>query len=387
MSERLSRRLELDRSSERRRAARTLLANPLLLPRGPQADEFVLVRRHADHLRRWFDRETGWRLRVEPELARLEKVPADATDGTRPALDRQGRPLTRRRYVLLCLALAALERSEAQTTLGQLAEEVLLMVTDEEFSSVGLTFSLETRDERGDLVAVVRALLALGVLSRISGDEDAFVASGGDVLYDVDRHVLAALLVAPRGPSLLAEVAPEDRLTELLATTPPLTDDARNHALRQRLTRRLLDDPVLLAAELDADERAYLLSQRRALVDRVEEFTGLRAEIRAEGVAMVDPADDLTDLRMPEDGTDGHVALLVAERLLDADPDAVPVRVLHAMVASQASRYAAYWRKDARLAGAEVGLVTIAVDRLEALHLARRETDAVRALPRCTATH
>ncbi|CRK54966.1 FIG087842: Hypothetical protein [Alloactinosynnema sp. L-07] len=37
--------------------------------------------------------------------------------------------------------------------------------------------------------------------------------------------------------------------------------------------------------------------------------------MRAEGVAMVDADDELTDVRMPEQRTDGHVTLLVAERL------------------------------------------------------------------------
>ena len=39
----------------------------------------------------------------------------------------------------------------------------------------------------------------------------------------------------------------------------------------------------------------------------------LVAEIRAEGIAMVDPATSSTDVRMPEVGTDGHIALLVTE--------------------------------------------------------------------------
>jgi len=32
---------------------------------------------------------------------------------------------------------------------------------------------------------VVRLLLAWGVLSRVAGDEDAYLSAGADVLYDV----------------------------------------------------------------------------------------------------------------------------------------------------------------------------------------------------------
>ena len=81
------------------------------------------------------------------------------------------------------------------------------------------------------------------------------------------------------------------------------------------LTRRLLDDPVVYYAELTEDERAYLVNQRHAITGRISEVTGLMPEMRAEGIAMVDPDDKLTDVRMPEQGTDGHVTLLIAAYL------------------------------------------------------------------------
>ena len=82
--------------------------------------------------------------------------------------------------------------------------------------------------------------------------------------------------------------------------------------------------------ELDEDERAYLLSQRHAITRRIEEASGLIPEMRAEGIAMVDPEDELTDVRMPEQRTDGHVTLLVAEYL--ARREQVTLDGLHAFV-------------------------------------------------------
>jgi len=93
----------------------------------------------------------------------------------------------------------------------------------------------------------------------------------------------------------------------------------RNRALRHRLTRRLLDDPVVYYEELAEDERGYLVGQRHAITRRIEDATGLVSEMRAEGIAMVDPDDELTDVRMPEQRTDGHVTLLVAEYLATRD--------------------------------------------------------------------
>lgn len=368
------------RRTEFTRAARALLRRPVLRAHGPDGEQFVLVRRHAGALREWFDRNTGWRLVVDSEVARLVKTVADTDDPTHPARDPRSRvPFTRRRYVLSCLALAVLDRAEAQITLGRLAEQIVLAAADPALAAAGVTFVLERRDERTDLVSVVRLLLDLGVLARVAGDEDAFVRSDGDALYDVDRRVLAALLASPQGPSTIAAIDHQERLAALTEELPATTDELRNAQLRRGLTRRLLDEPVLYHAELTEVELAYLTSQRHAITSRISELTGLVPEVRAEGIAMVDPLDDLTDVRMPESGTEGHATLLLAEHLAARGP--LPLADLHAHVRAKAAVHASNWRKDARAAGAEVELVDNALRRLVALRLLDRDGDLVRPLP------
>jgi uncharacterized protein (TIGR02678 family) len=377
----LSDALAASRADERRRAARALLRRPLLRASGPDAESFVLVRRHAAGLREWFDRNTGWRLSVDSEVARLVKTTAGAGDPTRPARDvRTGQPFTRRRYVLTCLALAALERADAQVTLGRLAEQVALSAADPGLAAAGMTFTLGTREERSDLVAAVRLLLSLGVLSRVAGEEDGFVQQNGDVLYDVERRVSATLLATPRGPSTVDAETLAARLAAVTAQTVPATDELRNRAIRHRLTRRLLDDPVLYYDELASDELAYLASQRAAITARIGELTGLVPEVRAEGIAMVDPDDDLTDVRMPETGTDGHVTLLLAEHLAGRTAP-VPVADLQRYVRDLARTHRPYWRRAAVEPGAEVELTAAALDRLAALWLITRDGDRVSARP------
>jgi uncharacterized protein (TIGR02678 family) len=378
--------LEEARAHELRRAARALLRRPLLRAGGPSGEDLGLVRRHAAELREWFDANTGWRLLVDSEVARLVKMlPADA-GMTHPARDpRSGVPFGRRRYVLTCLALSVLERADAQITLGRLAEGVILAAADADLARAGVSFRLEGRDERSDLVSVVRLLLSLGVLTRVAGDEEAFVRDAGDALYDVQRRSLAVLLAVPRGPSTIAAESFAERLDQLAEEPMPESDELRNRALRHRLTRRLLEDPVLYYDELAPDESAYLSSQRGAIVRRISELTGLVAEVRAEGIAVVDPDDDLTDLRMPESGTDGHVTLLVATELAErarANPAVVVADdELRRLVRRLAREHRVWWRKDACAAGAESGLVATALERLEALHLIRREAGGVRPLP------
>jgi uncharacterized protein (TIGR02678 family) len=378
----LSEALDATRVEETRRAARALLRRPLLRAAGAEADEFTLVRKHIGALRAWFDRNTGWRLLVDSAVARLVKAAADTADSTYPARDLRTRmPFGRRRYVLTCLALAALERADAQITLGQLAEQVVLGVLDPELVEAGVVFTLDNREERGDLVAVVRLLLDLGVLSRVAGDEESFVKNSGDVLYDVERRVLASLLATPRGPSTVDERDFEARLAAVTQELEPTTDELRNRALRHRLTRMLLEAPVLYFDELDDAELAYLTSQRAAITARISELTGLVAEVRAEGIAMVDPSDDLTDVRMPDSGTDGHVTLLLAEFLAARDGELVDEAELRAQVRLFADQHRSFWRRTATEPGAETELTALALTRLEALRLIRREGGAVAGRP------
>ncbi|HEX5119761.1 MAG TPA: TIGR02678 family protein [Pseudonocardiaceae bacterium] len=360
-----------DVAAQRRAALRALLAKPLLTA-GTDDAALRLVRQHATPLREWLAAETGWRLVVDTESARLFKVGTiDADPGTHPAREGRGRPaFGRRRYVLLCLALAVLERADAQITLGRLAEGVLVAAGEPGLAEAGVVFTLSRRDERSDLVAVVRLLLDLGVLERVAGDEDAYLTDTGDVLYDVRRRVLAALLTDGSGPSTIAAAEHGRRLTELTHEPVPDTDELRNRALRHRLTRLLLEEPVVYYDELTEDERGYLVGQRHAIARRIEEVTGLVPEMRAEGIAMVDPDDELTDVRMPEQRTDGHVTLLVAEYLAKrVGGDPVPIDRLCWHVRKMAAEHQSYWRRGVTEPGADAELLAIALDKLRALRL------------------
>lgn len=382
--------LERSRAEERRRALRALLARPLLPARHPA---YPLVRRHAEALRQWLAREAGWALQVEGDFARLHKRAAVHRDGTRPAgadYPAADPPFSRRRYALLCLALAVLERGEQQTALGRLGEAIMAAAADPALIEAGLRLALDNRDERRDLVAVVRHLLALGVLTRVAGDEEAFINAAGDALYDVNRRILSALLVTAKGPSMVALAGdPGDtdgRIAALTETFVPDTAEGRNRALRQRLTARLLDDPVVYWEELGEAERAYLTSQRAAIAGRIREATGLHDEVRAEGIALVDAAGDLTDCRLPAEGTEGHLALLTVTWLAErakalGAAGTVPRAELEDAVRGWMARYGRFWKKAAREPGAERELCRNALERLAALRLAELTVEGIRPLP------
>lgn len=385
----LSDTLERQRLEEQRRALRALLARPLL-----RADDsaFPLVRRHAASLRDWLARETGWHLQSERDFVRLHKRPADSRDATRPARVGRGtqrKTFNRRRYALFCLLLADLERGDTQITLGRLGEGLGQAVSDPALAECGLAFTLDHQEARRDLVVVVRLLMELGVLDRVAGDEEQFLRRGteGDVLYDVDRRVLSALLVTARGPSLVAlngadsELDLESRLHALAETFVPDTLDGRNRELRHRLARRLLDDPVVYWQELDEDEATYLTTQRGVMLRRLQQATGLVPEARAEGMALVDPDGELTDEKIPAEGTEGHLALLMAERLAAVGSEGVSLNEAQAWIQRWQTDYRRYWRKAACEPGAAHGLCRQTLARLAALRLVVHHGERVVPLP------
>jgi uncharacterized protein (TIGR02678 family) len=372
-------------------ALRALLMTPLMTS---AHSEFAAVRRHADSLKDWFAREAGWPLHVERDCARLYKRPADLLDPTRGFPD-----YNRRRYVLFCLACAVLERADQQITLRVLGERLLQLAGEPALGSLDFTFTLQLHHERRELVAVCRSLLDLGVLMRVAGDEEGYVhhaAEGAehlhDALYDVQRRVLAGALAAVRGPSTwAADESPSDieqRLYALVAEHVPDSDEGRRTAIRRDLSRRLLDDPVIYIDALDSATRSYFHTQRGLMAARLSDGAGLLAEQRAEGLALVDDAGDLTDVSMPAEGTEAHVTLLVAEFLCG--------RMLNQALAAQyrttesdiagfikgaKERYGRYWRKSAREPGSERELARVALERLQKLRLIAVLQQEIQPLP------
>jgi len=371
-------------------ALRALLMTPLMTSAHA---EFAAVRRHAETLREWFARETGWVFHVERDCARLFKRPADLLDSTRGFPD-----YDRRRYVLFCLACAVLERADPQITLRVLGERLLALATEPTLNTLGFSFKLDSYYERRELVAVCHHLLDLGILVRVAGEEDGFVHHASetgehlhDALYDVQRRVLAGVLAAVRGPSTwAADEAPADiehRLQALVAEHVPDSDEGRRTAMRRDLSRRLLDDPVVYADSLDGNTRAYFLNQRGPMAVRLSEAADLVAEQRAEGLALADETGTLTDISMPAEGTEAHITLLVAELLSSKlQEGGKPIdRLLESDVASfideARERYGRYWRRSAREPGTQRELAEIALERLRKLRLITLSPDGIRPLP------
>ncbi len=369
---------EARNAEERRQAVRLLLDSPFAGDQGPDPETFALVRRHQPWLESWFSDNLGYVLAVDPEAARLFKRPAPGAR-VRAAKNRAGADFDPRRYALFCLLAAALERSGTQTVLSELAEQVQLLAASEPDIE---NLDLDRYAERQAFVDATRRLAELGVLHRADGDEQSFLDRSGDVLYDVKSRRLAQLLAAPVPPSMA------DGPEEIRAEIYPDTDDGANRRIRHRLMRRLVDEPVLYLADLDDAERDYLAKQRPFLVRQVATAVGLSVEVRAEGLAAIDPDDGLSDLVFPGPGTVGHTALLLAgflaARARAAGGDSV--RVGQGEVAAELDgllgRYGKHWARAYREDAAGIDRLRCeALDRLAAMGLVAFHPEGIQPLP------
>ncbi len=372
---------------ERRRAVRLLLRSPLVRPHDPDPVGFILVRRHAEPVGRWFREQLGWTLVVDPRgrFARLHKRVAAAADPTHPAVaPGRERPFDVRRYVLFCVTSAELDASGAQQTiLSRLADGVRARTQVEAAID---TFEPTVYAERKAFIDVLAMLEGLGVLTLREGDAERYFSgvAEDDAFYDIDRGLLGHL-VAVGGTKIPSQAGGAD---ELLDEPYPPTERGRQARDRHAVMRRLVDEPAVYEEDLGEGERIHLL-QRRGLEDELMAWTGMVLERRAEGIAAIDEADELVDrIHFPGEGVRPHAALLVAEWLAErlrvaTDPIlVVPVAEIEALVAELIEEHRAHWPPTylARTDLVEV-LTADALAILVAYRLVRFTPSGVRPMP------
>ncbi|MFE3292661.1 DUF2398 family protein [Rhodococcus sp. NPDC059234] len=292
------------------RAARVILSNHLVTVSYPDAAALPLLRRWATELREDLLELFGYRLEVTETTARLFTV-VDRLDPTAPARTGSDRPFDRHRYAYLALALAALGRAGKQITLSELADHV----SAEAGQVGGIDLATERAADRDAFVDAVGWLAARGAISLADGDAGSWATNpeAGEALYDIDRSVVVALFRPPRALQHLTSVR---GLMAVRDGEPDLRETGR------RIRRALVERPVVYADELDDAERLQLALPRTTA--DVELLTGLVAERRAEGVALIDVSGRMSDVRFPSTGTIAQVALLLAGEIADRvlDPDA-----------------------------------------------------------------
>lgn len=335
------------------RCAKVLLRHPLLRPGGPDGDLLPMVYRYRTALQEMFAALLGYRLVVERRFARLYKA-GPGTDPTRgePALSPRG-------YAYVCLTMAALTGVGRQVLLSRLVADVRATA-----SEAGIAVVDDITDRRA-LTAALRHLIGLGVISETDGTVAGLIGEApSEALITIHTDLLGQLLAGS-----LSEAESAEELVSIAAAPGQI-----EHAVR----RRLVENPVTLHSDLPADEAEWLLRRQRRESVVLERCFGLITETRAEGVAVTDPEEYLTDVVFPGTSTVARIALLALPELLDETerPDGrVPVSAarLREVCANLVEDYPAAW---ARQATEDLdALVTAIADLLTRLTLAVPDGD------------
>lgn len=294
--------------AEYQQAARLVLRHPLITADYPDRTSLPLVRKWAAQLRADFAEVLGYTLLGSGETIRLRRA-QDTLDATRPALTRARRPFDRRRYAYLVLALSALGRSGSQISLSELADAVAA----EAGRIDGLGMDTARKADRDAFVDAVAWLEARGALRMADGSAAEWVndPERAEALYDIVREVVSAVYAPTR---VLQHVS---SVTELLSGTdagvPAQGVNAQRRVAARRARRLVLENPVVYYADADPGLRGQLRSP--ALAEDLERLTGLPLERRAEGVALVNTGQRLSDITFPATGTVAQAALLLCARI------------------------------------------------------------------------
>jgi uncharacterized protein (TIGR02678 family) len=329
-------------AAERQDALRLLLRHPLVTSDGPHADGFRLVRRHRDDLARDLRQLLGYRLVVEATFARLYKAGL-GVGRPRPLRRPSGAAFSPRAYSYLALCCAVLLTSRHQVLLSALVDRVRHAAAE-----AGIDLGGDSHADRRAFVAALRQLVAWGVLTEDDGTVGAYADdAGAEALLFVRRELVRHMLAVP-----LREVEHPDELVRL-AAEPGVGTGARH-----RVRRLLVEEPAVLADDVDDESWAWLRQSQRREARTFAELFGLELEIRAEGVAAIDPRDELTDEAFPRGGTLGHAALLAISQLArrlgpevlprDDVTSSVPVPpgLLDEVVGELLGRHGRRWRNE-----------------------------------------
>ncbi|EWC58638.1 hypothetical protein UO65_6066 [Actinokineospora spheciospongiae] len=271
------------------RCAKVLLRHPLLRVGGPDGDLLPLVYRHRVTLQEMFAALLGYRLVVERRFARLHKVGA----GDDPTRGEAG--LTPRAYAHLCLTMAALTGVGRQVLLSRLVADIRSTAAE-----AGIDLVDDLADRRA-LTAALRHLIGLGVITETDGSVAGLVGeSGAEALITIHTDLLGQLLSGTSdAPSAAALIA-----------------SGSGAGVEHSVRRKLVENPVTLHSDLSAEEADWLRRGQRRESVLLERCFGLVTEIRAEGVAVTDPEEYLTDVVFPSTGTVARITLLALPELL-----------------------------------------------------------------------
>jgi uncharacterized protein (TIGR02678 family) len=265
-----------------------LLTTPFVSARVAPA-RFAGVLQHRAQLTEWTGR-LAYRLVIAGSVARLHRDPAGPQRTAAPAM---GTPPSRRALTLMALTAAACEDADMTTTVQALSDEVRAISAGP--GARVMPYNPDRRTERQAFLRGVNQLGGLGILLRRTTDEALLRqweedGTGVGAGFEVDRDALLQF-TDPHTVALALRHPEVDEDDEDSSDGLHSTSGMRTATRSQRMLRTLVEDTVLLYADLHPDDAEYARGQRSWLAGHACDMTGGTVEIREEGMLLRLPPD------------------------------------------------------------------------------------------------
>jgi len=337
-----------EQAAERKRACMHALLNRPWLTKEEEPELYYTVKDHYEELRDWFMDKAGLPLLLTRTIAKLDKTPVKAHPWMGFAEFREPRD-----YVFFTYGLWYLEGKTEfdQFLLTDIVEEVR-----EQMTGNGLDADWRVYSHRLSMTRALKKLRALGVLHTIDGDESQWAQDEGrNVLYESSptaRYVLRRFPGDLRSCSTLADL--EDPIP--YADTQQGESDRR----RNRVYRRLLMEAAVTDRQWDEADLHYMLRQRRAIMDQLEQTFGWVGRRYREGLFFFHPELTSESELFPTLGAASDLAMLAAGELrkrlaeeggLYVEDDGtvrVTVTEMESILYKLQLRHKDYWSKELR---------------------------------------
>lgn len=356
---------------EKQQCVHVLLNRPWVLKQDDPA-LFQQIKDHYEELREWFYERLGFPLIMTRHFIKVEKIP-----GTYQPWMGIDEFLTPRDYGLFTYGLWYLEgKGEAeQFLLSQMVEEI-----KEHLLTIDVTMDWTLYEHRLAMMRALRKLKQLNILIAVDGNEGDWAkqGAGSNVLYECSSM---ARYVLRRFPKELMAYPDIDALSEREAAETPEAEVAQR---RQRVYRRLVQEPIVYDWEWTDDERQYVLTQRRSIIEHMDEMLNLEGRRYQEGLLFFDPEVTAEGDLFPTFSVISDLVLLMAgevrRRMGREKPPYefdewgnihMTVTDLEAVMMALREKYKDYWSKEYRMMSLQE-LVRRVLAHLQDWHLGRQ---------------
>lgn len=359
---------------EKQQCVKALLNRPWVL-KEDDPETFQLIKDHYESLRDLFHDYLGFPLLVTRQFAKVEKFPE--TYQSWMGIDEFKQP---RDYALFTYCLWYLEgRGDGeQFLLSQMVEEIR-----DHLHTFDVLIDWTLYEHRLSMARALKKCRELKILLSVEGEEATWARDEkANVLYEC----------SPMARYVLRRFSKElMHYSQIRDFHSDFTEKDEKVKRRQKVYRRLVQEPVVYDRDWSEEERQYVLTQRRSLIDQLQTQLGLEGRRYEEALLFFDPKLSGEHDLFPTPSSVSDLLILIASELRkrlvkgyyerEADGTiSMSVTDLESLLFYLRDKHKEFWSKEHREASAKE-LLKLVASHLEEWNLGKLSEQEVTIFP------